>query len=114
MNSLKLCKKNAEILFCKNALFISSQLLQMVSGFMQITLIINLIAGNLISRVQFLVISYNFISVLSTANAKTVHYLIAADGNPWVWVLGDDKDDKPDLIEMFKSKFVSMFVLFRE
>ena len=44
-------------------------------------------------------------SILSTANAKNVHYLIAADGNPWVWVLGEDKDDKPDLFEMFKSKY---------
>ena len=44
-------------------------------------------------------------SILSTANAKRVNYLIAADGNPWVWVLGEDKDDKPDLFEMFKSKY---------
>ena len=43
--------------------------------------------------------------VFLTANAKSVHYLIAADGNPWVWVLGEDKDDKPDLFEMFKSKY---------
>ena len=42
--------------------------------------------------------------MLLAADSKHVHYLIAADGNPWVWVLGEDKDDKPDLFEMFKSK----------
>lgn len=33
----------------------------------------------------------SFLSI-SSANEKTVHYLIASDGNPWVWVIDDDLD----------------------
>lgn len=41
------------------------------------------------------------------ANAKTVNYLIAADGNPWVWVLGEEEDEKQDFYEVLKSKCVA-------
>ena len=44
------------------------------------------------------------ISLLFIANAKSVSYLIAADGNPWVWVL-EEGEDKPDYFEVFKSKY---------
>ena len=47
--------------------------------------------------------------LLFTANAKSVSYLIAADGNPWVWVLGEG-DDKPDSFEIFRSKWTSSLV----
>ena len=41
----------------------------------------------------------------SSASEKTVHYLIAADGNPWVWVLGEDEEDeKKDIGELLRSK----------
>lgn len=46
-----------------------------------------------------------------TANAKTVNYLIAADGNPWVWVLGEDEDEKQDFYEVLKSKCVTAMCL---
>ena len=47
--------------------------------------------------------------LLFTANAKSVSYLIAADGNPWVWVLGEG-DDKPDSFEIFRSKWTGSLV----
>ena len=39
--------------------------------------------------------------IVFLANAKSVNYLIAADGNPWVWVLGEDEKD---FDEVMKSK----------
>ena len=47
--------------------------------------------------------------LLFTANAKSVSYLIVADGNPWVWVLGEG-DDKPDSFEIFRSKWTGSLV----
>jgi len=43
-------------------------------------------------------------------NAKSVNYLIAKDGNPWVWVLGEEEENKTDFTEVLKSKY-SYFVL---
>lgn len=53
----------------------------------------------------FYVWSNQINSVFFVANAKNVHYLTAADGNPWVWVLGEDEDDKTDFLEVLKSKY---------
>lgn len=35
-----------------------------------------------------------FMFFFSENKKKTVHYLIAKDGNPWVWVIDDDLDSK--------------------
>jgi len=48
--------------------------------------------------------------LLFIVNAKSVNYLIAKDGNPWVWVLGEEEEDKTDFTEVLKSKY-SYFVL---
>lgn len=38
-----------------------------------------------------------------------MNYLIAADGNPWVWVLGEGDDEK-DFSKILEGKTMKLFL----
>ena len=45
--------------------------------------------------------------VVIVASYKTVNYLMGADGNPWVWVLGEDEDEstgKRDIAKIMEGQ----------
>lgn len=51
----------------------------------------------------------SFFFVFFTADTKCVNYLIAADGNPWVWVLGEGDDEK-DFSKILEGKTMKLFL----